>query len=76
MHPLSDLEGRRTAAEEVRRAREPPIGKYDMWPRYRSVFVQLPSEYDASNDALSEREGMVGRKAVDQLQNGLSRSSR
>ena len=59
---LPDLEGRRTAAQEVRRAREAAtIGKYDMWPRYQGVFVRRPVEHDAGDEAVPEREAVAGR---------------
>jgi putative SOS response-associated peptidase YedK len=37
------------------------IGKYDMWPRYQGVFVRRPVEHDASDEAMPEREAVVGR---------------
>ncbi len=36
-------------------------GKYDMWPRYPGVFIRRPSEHDAGDDAVPEREAVVGR---------------
>ncbi|WP_175216793.1 SOS response-associated peptidase, partial [Achromobacter marplatensis] len=43
--------------------REKPaaIGKYDMWPRYQGVFVRRPVEHDAGDEAVPEREAVVGR---------------
>ncbi len=43
--------------------REKPaaIGKYDMWPRYQGVFVRRPVEHDAGDEAVPEREAIVGR---------------
>jgi putative SOS response-associated peptidase YedK len=43
--------------------REKPeaIGKYDMWPRYEGVFVRRPVEHDAGDEAVPEREAVVGR---------------
>lgn len=37
------------------------IGKYDMWPRYQGVFVRRPAEHDAGDEAVPEREAVVGR---------------
>ncbi|MNX11329.1 hypothetical protein D3C86_410890 [compost metagenome] len=37
------------------------IGKYDMWPRYQGVFVRRPVEHDADDDAVPDREVMLGR---------------
>ncbi len=39
----------------------PPAGKYDMWPRYQGVFVRRPPEHDAGDEAVPEREAVVGR---------------
>jgi putative SOS response-associated peptidase YedK len=39
----------------------PAIVKYDMWPRYEGVFVRRPVEHDADDDAVPEREPVVGR---------------
>ena len=32
-----------------------------MWPRYQGVFVRRPVEHDAGDDAVPEREAVVGR---------------
>ncbi|MFF7060808.1 SOS response-associated peptidase [Achromobacter spanius] len=37
------------------------IGMYDMWPRYQGVFVRRPVEHDAGDEAVPEREAVVGR---------------
>lgn len=37
------------------------IGTYDMWPRYEGVFVRRPAEHDAGDEAVPEREAVVGR---------------
>jgi putative SOS response-associated peptidase YedK len=37
------------------------VGKYDMWPRYQGVFVRRPVEHDAGDEAVPEREAVVGR---------------
>ncbi|KAG1452459.1 hypothetical protein G6F57_015930 [Rhizopus arrhizus] len=37
------------------------IGKYDMWPRYQGVFVRRPIEHDSGDDAVPEREAVIGR---------------
>jgi putative SOS response-associated peptidase YedK len=37
------------------------VGKYDMWPRYQGVFVRRPPEHDAGDDAVPEREAVIGR---------------
>lgn len=37
------------------------LGKYDMWPRYQGVFVRRPVEHDACDEAVPEREAVVGR---------------
>lgn len=36
-------------------------GKYDMWPRYEGVFVRRPVEHDAGDDAVPDREAVIGR---------------
>ncbi|OAD17121.1 SOS response-associated peptidase [Achromobacter insolitus] len=43
--------------------REKPanLGKYDMWPRYQGPFVRHPPEHDAGDEAVPEREVVVGR---------------
>lgn len=41
----------------------PPAGKYDMWPRYQGVFVRRPPEHDAGDEAVPEREAVLGRWA-------------
>ena len=38
-----------------------PIGKYDMWPRYRGVFVRRTVEHDAGDEAVAEREAIADR---------------
>lgn len=37
------------------------IGKYDMWPRYQGVFVRRPVEHDAGDEAVPDREVVLGR---------------
>lgn len=37
------------------------LGQYDMWPRYQGVFVRRPVEHDAGDDAVPDREAVVGR---------------
>lgn len=37
------------------------VGKYDMWPRYQGVFVRRPVEHDAGDEAVPEREAVVGQ---------------
>ena len=39
----------------------PTIARYDMWPRYQGVFVRRPAEHDAGDEAVPEREAVVGR---------------
>ncbi|WP_334158447.1 SOS response-associated peptidase [Achromobacter insolitus] len=43
--------------------REKPanLAKYDMWPRYQGPFVRRPPEHDAGDEAVPEREVVVGR---------------
>ncbi|WP_063589242.1 SOS response-associated peptidase [Achromobacter ruhlandii] len=43
------------------RAAPPPAGKYDMWPRYQGVFVRRPPEHDAGDEAVPDREAVLGR---------------
>lgn len=39
-----------------------PTGtKYDVWPRRPGVFVRRPIEHDAGDEAVPEREAVVGR---------------
>lgn len=40
---------------------KPAGGKYDMWPRYPGVFIRRPVEHDAGDEAVPEREAVVGR---------------
>ncbi|WP_427183604.1 SOS response-associated peptidase [Bordetella bronchialis] len=47
--------------ERYFRARGIPIPKSDMWPRYPGVFVRRPPEWDSGDDAVPEREAVVGR---------------
>ena len=35
--------------------------KSDMWPRYHGPFVRRPPEHDAGDEAVPEREAVVGR---------------
>ena len=37
------------------------LGRYDMWPRYPGVFIRRPVEHDADDEAVPEREAVVGR---------------
>ncbi len=37
------------------------LGKYDMWPKYQGLFVRRPPEHDAGDEAVPEREAVVGR---------------
>ncbi|NMK45507.1 SOS response-associated peptidase family protein [Achromobacter sp. Bel] len=43
--------------------REKPasLGSYDMWPRRQGLFVRRPVEHDAGDEAVPEREAVVGR---------------
>lgn len=36
-------------------------GRHDMWPRYQGLFVRRPSERESGDDAVPEREAVVGR---------------
>lgn len=38
-----------------------PLGKYDMWPRYEGVFVRRPPESDSGDEAVPDREAVLGR---------------
>lgn len=40
---------------------KPAGAKYDMWPRYAGVFICRSVEHDAADEALPEREAVVGR---------------
>lgn len=40
---------------------KPKIEKYDMWPRYQGVFVRRPPEHDTGDEAVPEREALIGR---------------
>ena len=40
---------------------KPAGGKYDMWPRYPGIFIRRPVEHDAGDEAVPEREALVGR---------------
>ena len=40
---------------------KPAGGKYDMWPRYPGIFIRRPVEHDAGDEAVPEREAVVGR---------------
>lgn len=40
---------------------KPAGGDYDMWPRRQGVFVSRPVEHDAGDEAVPEREAVVGR---------------
>ena len=35
--------------------------KYDMWPRYEGLFVRRPIEWDSGDEAVPEREAVIGR---------------
>lgn len=37
------------------------LGTYDMWPRREGLFVRRPVEHDAGDEAVPEREAVVGR---------------
>ncbi|CUI99962.1 SOS response-associated peptidase [Achromobacter aegrifaciens] len=37
------------------------MGKYDMWPKYQGPFIRRPPEHDAGDEAVPEREAVVGR---------------
>lgn len=45
----------------IHKPNEPAGGKYDMWPRYPGVFIRRPVEHDAGDEAVPEREAVVGR---------------
>ncbi|MGE7085702.1 hypothetical protein [Achromobacter xylosoxidans] len=45
---------------------KPVGGKYDMWPRYPGVFIRRPVEHDAGDEAVSEREAIIGRRGAHQ----------
>jgi putative SOS response-associated peptidase YedK len=47
--------------EKYFRARGIPIPKSDMWPRYPGVFVRRPSEWESGDEAVPEREAVIGR---------------
>ncbi|ANN71566.1 SOS response-associated peptidase [Bordetella bronchialis] len=47
--------------ERYFRARGIPIPKADMWPRYPGVFVRRPPEWESGDEAVPEREAVVGR---------------
>ena len=48
--------------EKYFRARGIPLPpKSDMWPRYAGPFVRRPPEHDAGDEAVPEREAIVGR---------------
>jgi putative SOS response-associated peptidase YedK len=47
--------------ERYFRARGIPIPKSDMWPRYPGVFVRRPAEWDSGDEAVPEREAVIGR---------------
>ena len=32
-----------------------------MWPRYPGIFIRRPVEHDAGDEAVPEREALVGR---------------
>ncbi|ARP90342.1 DUF159 family protein [Bordetella genomosp. 9] len=47
--------------EKYFRARGIPIPKSDMWPRYPGVFVRRPAEWESGDEAVPEREAVIGR---------------
>lgn len=48
--------------EKYFRARGIPLPpKSDMWPRYAGPFIRRPPEHDAGDEAVPEREAVVGR---------------
>ncbi|OZI61538.1 SOS response-associated peptidase [Bordetella genomosp. 11] len=47
--------------ERYFRARGIPIPKADMWPRYPGVFVRRPPEWESGDEAVPDREAVVGR---------------
>lgn len=40
---------------------KPAGAKYEMWPRYPGMFIRRPIEHNAGDDAVPEREAVVGR---------------
>lgn len=40
---------------------KPAGGDYDMWPRRQGIFIRRPVEHDAGDEAVPEREAVVGR---------------
>ena len=42
---------------------DPPddISKYDVWPGYAATFIRRPREADAGDEAVPEREALVGQ---------------
>ena len=40
---------------------KPAGGKYEMWPRYPGIFIRRPVEHDAGDEAVPEREAVIGR---------------
>jgi putative SOS response-associated peptidase YedK len=47
--------------EKYFRARGQVPPKTDMWPRYAGVFVRRPPEWESGDEAVPEREAVVGR---------------
>ncbi|MPS81767.1 MAG: SOS response-associated peptidase [Achromobacter sp.] len=37
------------------------LGVYDMWPRRQGLFVRRPVEHDAGDEAVPEREALIGQ---------------
>ncbi|WP_241130678.1 SOS response-associated peptidase [Achromobacter xylosoxidans] len=40
---------------------KPASREYDIWPRRRGAFIRRPIEHDASDEAVPEREAVVGQ---------------
>jgi hypothetical protein len=51
--------------EKYFRARGLVEPKPDMWPQYAGVFVRRPPEWESGDEAVPEREFVVGRRGPD-----------
>jgi putative SOS response-associated peptidase YedK len=38
-----------------------PVPNFDMWPAYPGLFVRRPPEWDSGDEAVPERESVIGR---------------
>ena len=55
------LEQRESYQKHYKTTPPETLGKPDMWPRYQGNFIRKPPPTNPNDEAVSEREALVGR---------------